>query len=191
MFARLAALAFLGLSAATAADPERSVTVPRSKALPKFDRVLVYEAGAVKPGKAAPRSVADGKFGEAISLPGDGPFDVYIRLKGQLDVPVARKVTVAAATHRTIDPAESLGTLQVFQTDDSPRLGKIVLTDPLDPGPDEKGHVPVQVGAEYREELVVPDGFYAVWLVPGNGARAQRIVERVRVLPGKNVRVGD
>ncbi|MBY0515003.1 MAG: hypothetical protein K2P78_14015 [Gemmataceae bacterium] len=191
MFARAAAVVVLGLAAASAADPERSVAVPRSKALPKFDRVLVYEAGAVTPGKPVPKPVADGKFGEAIPLPGDGPFDVYIRPKGQLDVPVARKVTVGAGKMLTFDPAETLGTLQVFQTDDSPRLGKIVLTDPLDPGPDEKGHVPVQAGTEYREELAVPDGFYAVWVVPGNGARAQRIAERVRVLAGKNVRVGD
>lgn len=191
MVIRIAALVLFGFATASATDGERSLTVSTSKALPKIDAVLVYEAGAVKPGKDRPKPVVSGKPGEALALPGDGPFDVYVRPKGQGEVLVATKVNVKTGAKHELKLSESLGTLQVFQNDDSPRLGKIVLTDPLDPGPDEKGHVPVQTGTEYREELVVPDGFYAVWLVPGNGARSQRIAERIRVLPGKNVRVGE
>src|SRR5438477_256921 len=50
---------------------------------------------------------------------------------------------------------------------------------------------PEQVGSDYRVEMPAPEGFYAVWLVPANGARAQRIEDRIRVLPGKIVRIGN
>lgn len=191
MFVRVAAFALFACAIVSAGDGDYMLTVSPSKALPKIDAVLVYEAGSVKPGKARPKPVHSGKPGEAMILPGNGPYDIYVRPKGQSEVLVAAKLDVVPRKPNELKLGESLGTLQVFQNDDSPRLGKIVLTDPLDPGPDEKGHIPVQTGTEYREELVVPDGFYAVWLVPGNGARAQRIVERIRVLPGKNVRVGE
>lgn len=191
MFVRATVLVLFAFATGSAADGDRSLTVAASKSLPKIDAVIVYEAGAVKPGKKAPKPVVSGKPGEAIALPGDGPFDVYVRPKGQSEVPIAVKLSVKAGAKRELKLGDALGTLQLFPNDDSPRLGRIVLTDPLDPGPDEKGHVPVQIGTEYREELVVPDGSYAVWLVPGNGARSQRIAERVRVLPGKNVRIGE
>ena len=193
MFARVALLILFGLaSGAAAADDDRTLTVSTSRALPKIDAVSVYRAGEVKPGKERPKPVLTAtKLGEPLALPGDGPFDVYVRPRGQIEVLAAANLTVKAGKPHELKLAELLGTIQVFQNDDSPRLGKIVLTAQDDPGPDEKGHVPVQVGTEYREELVVPEGFYAVWVVPGNGARAQRIVERIRVLAGRNVRVGE
>src|SRR5438874_5095409 len=193
MFARVGLLALFGVaSALPAADDNRVLTVLTSRALPKMEAVAVYRAGEVKPGKERPKPVATATtFGTPLTLPGDGPFDVYVRPKGQIEVLAAGNLTVKSGKPHELKLIDVLGTVQVFQNDDSPRLGKIVVTAQDDPGPDEKGHVPVQVGTEYREELVVPDGVYAVWLVSGNGARGQRIAERVRVLAGKNVRVGE
>jgi len=193
MFARVGFLALFGVaSVAVAGGEERHLTVTTSRALPKIETVVIYEAGAVKPGKERPKPLlSSARFGEPIALPGNGPYDVYVKPKGQIEVLAAEKLAVKPGEPVELKLAERLGAVQVFQNDDSPRLGKIVLTAQDDPGPDEKGHVAVQVGTEYREELVVPEGFYAVWLVPGNGARAQRIVERTRVLAGRTVRVGE
>ena len=74
---------------------------------------------------------------------------------------------------------------------DSPKVESIVVTDEKDPGPGEKGHTPIQRVADYKEDLVVPAGFYAVWIVPSNGAKAQRIADRIRVQAGSETRVGE
>lgn len=68
---------------------------------------------------------------------------------------------------------------------------KLVLTATDDPGPGEKGHVPVQVGADYRVGMAVPEGVYAVWVVPANGARPRKAEDRARVHAGRTTRVGD
>ena len=191
MSARLAMLALFTFATASSADEKRMLTITTSKALPKFDTVLVYKAGAAISGKEKVKPVLTAKFGEAIALPDDGPFDVYVKPKGQENVLAAAKLGVKAGKSHEVKLGELFGAVQVFQNDDSPRLGKIVITSQDDPGPDEKGHVAVQTGTEYREELVVPDGVYAVWLVSGNGARGQRIADRIRVLAGRTVRVGE
>jgi len=191
MFARLAVPALLVFASTSFADEKRALTVTTSKALPKIESVSVYKAGARISGKEKAKPVLTAKFGEAIALPDDGPFDVYVKPKGQENVLAAAKLSVKAEKSHELKLGELFGTVQVFQNDNSPRLGTIVITSQDDPGPDEKGHVAVQVGTEYREELVVPDGVYAVWLVSGNGARGQRIADRVRVLAGRTVRVGD
>jgi hypothetical protein len=191
MFARLAFLAVFGFASVSSAEEKRTLSVSTSKALPKIESVSVYKAGAMITGKEKAKPVVTAKFGEPITLPDDGPFDVYVKPRGQENVLAAAKLSVKAGKAHEIKIGDLFGTVQVFQSDDSPRLGKIVITSQDDPGPDEKGHVAVQVGTEYRDELVVPDGVYAVWLVSGNGAGGQRIADRIRVLPGKNVRVGD
>ena len=58
--------------------------------------------------------------------------------------------------------------------DDLPRADKVVLTDVKDPGPGKKGHVALQVASDYRVDMMVPPGMYAVWVVPANGAGAAR-----------------
>ena len=69
--------------------------------------------------------------------------------------------------------------------DDFPRASAIVLTLQDDPGPNAKGHAPIQTVADYKEDLVVPDGFYAVWIVPENGAKARKIEDKIRVYAGR------
>lgn len=180
------------LTAARAADADRRLTVVTSKALPAIESVTVYAAGDVKPGKVPPKPLLTiTRFGGAHTLPGGGPFDVYAKPKGGVAVRVAEKLTVKAGAGHDLNLGDLLGVVEVFQADDSPRADRVVVTAPDDPGPDEKGHVAVQVGSDYREELPVPEGFYAVWVVPANGARAQRVADRIRVLPGKSVRVGE
>ncbi len=74
--------------------------------------------------------------------------------------------------------------------DNLPRADKVVITDTRDPGPGEKGHVAVQVASDYRTDMAVPPGTYAVWVVPANGAKAQKVEDNVRVQAGRSVKVG-
>jgi hypothetical protein len=192
MSCRIAVVVALAvLAPAGAADGDRRLTVVPSKALPAVEAVTVYPAGAVKAGKERPKpALTVTKFGEPAALPGEGPFDVYAKPKDGIPVLVAAKLSVKAGQAHELKLGDLLGTVEVFQTDDSPRAEKIVVTAPDDAGPDEKGHVAVQVGSGYRVEMPVPEGFYAVWVVPANGARARRVADRVRVLTGRTVRVG-
>lgn len=194
MPSRIAILTGLVLVASSglAADDERRLKVVASKALPAIESVAVYKAGAVKPGKERPRPLLTiTKFADAATLPGEGPFDIFVKPKGGIAVRVAEKLAVKAGQTHELKLGDLLGTVEVFQRDEFPRPEKFVITAPDDPGPDEKGHVAIQIGNDFRVEMPVTEGFYAVWLVPANGARATRIAERLRVLPGKNVRVGE
>lgn len=171
-----------------AAAGGRTLTVVTSKALPAFEAVTVYPAGA-RPDKQKP-ALTITKLGEPAALPGDGPFDVWAKPKGGLAVRVAAKLTVKAGPAHELKLADVLGAVEVFG-DTLPRADKVVLTAPDDPGPGEKGHTPVQAAAEYRTAMAVPEGVYAVWVVPANGTRARKVEDRVRVLPGRPTRVGD
>lgn len=187
-FAALAAF----LASMSPADDARRLTVTTSKALPPIESVAVYATGAVKPGKSRPKPLLTiTKLGEPAALPGAGPFDVYAKPKDGIEVLVATKLEVKPGQTHALKLADALGVVEVFQAADFPKVDRIVITAPDDPGPDEKGHVPVQVGSDYRVEMPVPEGFYAVWLVPANGARAKRAADRIRVLPGKAARVGE
>jgi hypothetical protein len=80
--------------------------------------------------------------------------------------------------------AELIGLVNV-RGDDLPRATKVILTDPRDPGPGEKDHVPVQDAEDYKIDMPVKPGTYTVWVVPANGARPQKVAERVKVQAGK------
>jgi hypothetical protein len=171
---------------ATAADDPRQLTVQLLRGLPPVEAVTVYQT---KDGKRA--AVGElAKFDKPFALPNDGPFEVWVKPKGGQAIRVIEKLMVKAGQTHEMKIGDVMGAIEVFG-DEFPRADKIVITDVRDPGPGEKGHVAVQWGKEYRVELAVPPGTYAVWVVPANGAKAQRVVENVRVTAGKSIRVGD
>ncbi|HXD85467.1 MAG TPA: hypothetical protein VN641_03170 [Urbifossiella sp.] len=189
-----APIALIAMLAIAAADDDRSLTIITSKSLPPIESVSIYSSAEIKPGKARPkavRTIALKKNAEAKAKLGAGPYHVYAKPRGGLEVLVLEKLAIPPGKTHELKLTDHLGVVDVFQKDDFPKVSRIVLTAPDDPGPDEKGHVAVQVGSDYREEMAVPDGFYAVWLVPANGVRARRIEDRIRVLPGKIVRIGN
>jgi hypothetical protein len=190
MFQRIGWAVAVGLAAAgaAAADGERMLTVGTSKALPPVEAVSVYRAGA-KPDKEKPVLTVT-KLGEPVALPGDGPFDVWVKPKDGLAVRVAEKLAVKAGQAHELKLADVLGVVEVFG-DNLPRADKVVLTAADDPGPGEKGHAAVQAASDYRVAMAVPEGVYAVWVVPANGARARKVEDKVRVLAGRTTRVGD
>jgi len=178
----------IGLSSATllAADGERRLQVVSSKAIPTIESVAVYRT---KDGKR--EAVAElSKFDKPQALPDDGPYEIFAKPKGGVPINIAEKVSVKSGQTHELKLGDLIGSVEVFG-DSFPRAEKIVLTDERDAGPGEKGHVPVQVATDYRVEMAVPPGFYAVWVIPANGAKAQRVVDSVRAMAGKSVRVGD
>ena len=184
----LAALLFAVAATAAADDTPALLVVVAAKSQPPVERVVAYKAGT-KPGMKAKAAVGSTTLGEPVRLPDFGPLDVYVTPKGGLPVLVERNLKPEPGKTHTLKLVEKLGTIDVFRRDESLRVGKIVVTDPFDVGPDEKGHVAVQTAPDFRVEMVVPEGDYAVWVVPENGARAIRVADRVRVLSGRIVRV--
>jgi hypothetical protein len=169
-----------------AADDERLLKVTTQRGIPAIEKVTVYHT---KDGK---RAVAGelATFDKTLALPNDGPFEVWVKPKAGVAVKVADKLTVKAGQTHELKLGNLLGTVEVFG-DNFPRAERVVLTDVRDPGPGEKGHVAIQVAKDYRVEMCVPPGAYAVWVVPANGAKAQRVEDNVRVQAGRSVKVGD
>ena len=188
MVSRFTWAAVLGLvvTTAPAAEDDRQLRVTLARGLGVVESVTVYRT---KDGKR--ESVAEtAKFDKPLALPGEGPFEVVVKPKGGIPVRAIEKLMVKAGETHELKIGDVFGAVEVFG-DDFPRADKVVLTDVKDDGPGEKGHVAVQVASDYRVDMMVPPGTYAVWVVPANGAKAQRVVENVRVQAGRSVRVGD
>jgi hypothetical protein len=183
----LAPIALISLFAATvphAGDWQLLIVPPRG--LGVIESVTVYQ---MKNGKREAVG-ASTKFDKPLALPNEGPFEVMVKPKGGLAVRAVEKLTVKAGPPHELKLASHLGAVELLG-DCLPRAEKIVLTDVKDPGPGEKGHVAIQTVSDYRIDMLAPPGVYAVWVVPANGARPQRVVDNVRVQAGRGVRVGD
>ncbi|HEV3383816.1 MAG TPA: hypothetical protein VG097_03320 [Gemmata sp.] len=188
MFTKIVCVTFIGLIGTTlsARDGDRQLKIIGSKAIPAIESITVYQT---KNGKR--ESVAElSKLDKPHALPEDGPYEIFAKPTGGIPIKIAEKVSVKSGQTHELKLGDLIGSVEVFG-DNFPRADKIVLTDERDPGPGEKGHVPVQIAKDYRVEMAAPPGFYSVWVIPANGAKAQRVVDSVRVMGGKLVRVGD
>lgn len=184
---RYACVVALGVSvAAFGADQARLLKVHAARGLPAIEAVTAYHQ---KDGKRTSAGELT-KLDAPLSLPSDGPFEVWVKPKGGIAVRAADGLKLAAGKTHDLKLDEVFGVVEVFG-DNFPRADKVVITDVRDPGPGEKGHVAIQTASDYRTEMLVPTGTYAVWVVPANGAKAQRIEDSVRVRAGRSARVGD
>jgi hypothetical protein len=178
-------LVWLAVTGIALADDTRQLKVHTHRGLPAVELVTIYQ---MKDGKR--EQVGELKtFDKPLALPTDGPFEVWVKPKNGIAVKVLDKLAAKAGQTHDLKLGDLLGTVEVFG-DNFPRADKIVLTDTRDPGPGEKGHVAVQTATDYRVEMAVPPGTYSVWVVPANGAKAQRVEDNVRVQAGRSVRVG-
>ena len=180
----LLAFALLAFPSLATAAEEIRVTITPSAALPKGGEIALVPTG--KPGPAAKgfNAVLQTKeFGKEVAIVGAGPFDVWYTPKGGNPVLAVAGWKVAKGSNE-LKPGSHLGTV-IVRGDDLPRAGGIVVTSTDDPGPGAKGHAPIQQVPDYKEDLVVPDGFYSVWLISANGAKSQRLADKIRVLAGR------
>ena len=178
-------LALLATGGSVAADGERQLKVAAARGLPAAEAVTVFRAADATREPVAKAAT----FDKALTLPDDGPFEVWVTFKGGIAVKALDKLTVKPGTTHDLKLGDLFGAVEVFG-DDFPRADKVVLTDVRDPGPGEKGHVAIQSAADYRVGMCVRPGVYAVWVVPANGARPQNVEANVRVQAGRSVRVG-
>jgi hypothetical protein len=188
MVAQFLCLAVMGVAVATssAAGEERRLKVTPAVGLGAIESVTVYRT---KDGKR--ESVAEiTKFDDAIVLPGEGPFEVVVKPKAGVAIRAIEKLTVKAGETHELKIGEVFGAVEVLG-DNLPRPMKVVVTETKDPGPGQKGHTAIQTATGYRVAMLVPLGTYAVWVVPANGSRAQKVEDNVRVQAGRSVKVGD
>lgn len=188
MYTRFGLVIVLGFAAVVApgADGERTLKVTPTRGLGTVESVTVYQTKAGKREAVAELT----KFDKSATLPNEGPFEVMVKPKGGITVRAVEKLIVKSGETHELKTADVLGAIEVFG-DNFPRADKLVITDVKDPGPGEKGHVAVQTATDYRIDMLVPPGTYAVWVLPANGAKAQRVADNVRVQTGRSVRVGD
>ena len=171
-----------GPAVASAADPTVRLSAPMYF-LPPVKAIVLTKAGS--PGPGQPKHAAVGTAAtlkDEVKLSGDGPFDVWFVPKdGKPIRAVAGLKPTGGVTEVKLN--DHLGVIQ-FRGDGQPR-GTLLVTKYDDPGPEGKGHAVVQMAADTRAEMAVPPGDYAVWVVPASGARARRVVDKVRVFAGR------
>ncbi|MCS6850538.1 MAG: hypothetical protein NZ700_05140 [Gemmataceae bacterium] len=153
--------------------------------LPPVKAFVFVKAGAPGPGAPKHEAVAStASLADEVSLPHAGPFDLWIVPKDGRPI---RAVAAwkADSGSSEISLAAYVGILQ-FRGDGQPR-GTLLVTPFQDEGPEAKDHRVIQTAGDTRGEMIVPPGDYAVWVVPDSGARARRVVDKVRVFAGKVV----
>lgn len=174
----------LCLSPAVASEPHLIVVAGR--VVPKGGTVIVVTAGKPGPGEKDHKAVATlTDFEKTAALTWNTTFDLYFKPKRGLTVKMAAGWE---PSDKPVALSDHLGTVFV-RGDELPRADSVVVTSTTDPGPGEKGHVAIQKAGDYKEDMVVPPGTYAVWVVPFNGAKAQRVADNIRVLAGREVKV--
>ena len=177
------AFAFL-LYPALASAAEKTVTISSAGVIPKGGEAALVPTG--KPGPAQKGFNAElqtKEFDKALNLLGEGPFDVWFTPKGGKPVLATTNFKVVGGMNE-LKLGAYLGSIYV-RNDDLPRVSGIVVTATDDPGPGDKGHAPIQTVQDYKNDIVVREGFYAVWIIPDNGAKARKLADKVRVLAGK------
>ena len=183
---RLTLLVFL-FCAGVAVSAERTVKLSAPLYFfPPVKEVTFTVAGSPGPGAAKHVALAESaKVNSEVKINAEGPIDVWITPKDGRALKAVAGLKFAEKTEVKLN--DHLGVIRCKGAD-LPR-GKLIVTDPLDRGPEDKQHAAIQSASDSRTELIVPPGDYAVWISPDTGARARRIAEKVRVLPGRTADV--
>jgi hypothetical protein len=151
--------------------------------LPPAKAIVLTKAGDPGPGRPKHEAVATAAtLKDELKIAGEGPFDVWFVPKDGKPVRAMAGLNLQDGT-KEIKLNDHLGVIQ-FRGDGQPR-GTLIVTAYDDPGPEGKGHAVIQTAGDTRAEMVVLPGDYAVWVVPENGARARRAVDKIRVHAGK------
>jgi hypothetical protein len=181
----LLALSILGNSALAAEHGLRFTAA--ENLLPPMKGISVVKAGEPGPGGPKYKAIAEtSKYKETVKLPGDGPYDIWWQPKEGIAVRVIAGVKLKDGEEKEIKIDNYVGIVNV-RGDGQPRAGLVTIAAQDAPGPDEKGHVAIQTAKDFRVDMVVPPGFYSLWITPDNGARPRKINDRFRVLAGKSV----
>lgn len=157
--------------------------------LPELKKIVVVKAGEPGPQAAKFKVVAEtANYKETVNVSEEGLYDVWWQGKNGLAVRAVSGVKCKAGAVLEMNLGDHLGIVTV-RGDNQPRAALITVAPQDDPGPDEKGHVAIQTAKDYREEMVVPDGYYSLWITPQSGARPRKVSDRFRVQAAKVVQL--
>jgi hypothetical protein len=182
-------LAATSVTLATGADLRGFRFTTGDSFLPKMKAIVIVKAGDPGPGAAKHTPVASTiAYKEIVKVDSPGSLDVWWQPIGGKAIKVVAGATLKEGEVREIKIDDHVGVVTV-RGDGQPRAGLITITAQDDPGPDERGHVPVQTAQDYRMDMVAPPGFYALWVSPDNGARPKKISDRFRIDAGKSITI--
>jgi hypothetical protein len=180
------ALLLLCVTPAFAADRTLRFSAPMYF-LPSVKSIVLTKAG--EPGPGVPKHAAVASvmaLKDEAKLPIEGPFDVWYVPKNGKPIKAIGGWNAKDGPNE-IKLNDYLGVI-AFRGEGQPR-GTLLVTAYDDAGPETKGHVVVQSAGDTRTELAVLPGDYAIWIVPESGARARRVVDKIRVQAGKTATV--
>jgi hypothetical protein len=188
MLFALALSAFL-LAADPKAGPEVKFTLPNDAGFPVPKKLVFVKTGAPGPGQAKHQELLGiSTLGKPVKLPEAGPFDVWW-------VPQHDGMATKILTGESFKPGqreiallEIVGGVRV-RGDSRARPQLLALTEPNAPGPDDEGFAPVATCKDFKTEMIIPAGFYALWFRGGNSARAEKLESKLKVLSGKVIEV--
>lgn len=177
------AFAFL-IFAPLASAAERTISISSAGVVPKGGELALVPTGKPGPADKGYNAVLQTKeFDKALDLLEAGPFDAWFTPKGGKPILATTNFKVVGGGNE-LKLGSYLGSVYVLGTD-LPRVSAIVVTATVDPGPGEKGHIPIQTVPDYKTDIVVREGSYVVWIISDNGAKARKIADKARVLAGK------
>jgi hypothetical protein len=171
------------------AKPEVKFTLPADAGFPAPKKLVLVKAGVPGPGQAKHEAILEiTTFGKTATLPDAGPFDLWwIPQHGGMATKIMAGESFKVGL-REIALLEIVGGVRV-RGDNRARPQVIALTEPNAPGPDDVGYAPLATCKEFKSEMILPAGFYALWFRGGNSARAEKLESRLKVLSGKIVDV--
>jgi hypothetical protein len=188
-------LSILTLSALLlTADPkdEREVkfSLPADAGFPAPKKLVVVKAGTSGPGQPKYKSVAEAtEMGKSIKLPDAGPYDIWwVPKHDGMATRILTSESFKDKSLREINLLEYIGGVRI-RGDNRARAQLIALTEPNAQGPDDEGYAPLATCTEFKTEMIVPTGFYALWFRGGNAAKATKVDNRLKVLAGKVIDV--
>lgn len=154
--------------------------------LPEMKEIAFTKAGEAAPGDKgyAPLYSVFKIDGRGPKVANEGPYDIWFVPKNGKAV---RAVAGFKAKEGTTEVKlnDHIGVIS-FRGTDQPR-GRLLVTPYDDEGPETKKHTVIQAAGDTRAEMAVLPGEYAIWVVPDSGARARRVVDKIRVQAGKTV----
>ena len=183
----LSSVAVFLLTASSNAAEYRVTFTAADRVLPAVKAITIVKAGEPGPGSPQFKAIAvTARYNESFKVPGEGPYDVWWQPKEGNAIKVVAGVKLKDGEQREFRVTDYLGVVN-FRGDGQPRAALVTIAPQDDPGPDEKGHRAIQKAREFRVDMVVPDGFYSLWITPENGARPRKVNDRFRVQAGKSV----
>jgi hypothetical protein len=184
------ALSVLMFTAEPMDQREVKFTLPADSSFPAPKKLVLVKTGSPGPGQPKHLPVAEmTETGKSVKLPNAGPFDVWwVPAHNGMATLILSAASFKEKVASEIALLDHVGGVRL-RGDKFARAQLIAMTEPNAPGPDDDGYKPLATCPEFKQEMIIPAGFYALWFRGGNSARAVKLESKLKVLAGKIVEV--